>query len=314
MAFPQSVWWATKDGEIAMQPRDITVVIPHYGDSTPTREVVEALASQSSPPHAIVVVDDCSPEPLAAIDGAVVVRSEVNRGFGVTVNRGVEHVTTPYLLILNSDVSPDSDFLSRLCAAATPWMPAVVGPRLVTGAGELEWSARAFPTTRHLALQWLAPLGRYAGSRRWRSAAGSDPRVFAGATLTTDWLVGAALLLPTAEFRAVGGFDEAFYMNGEEVDLQRRLRDRGIPAIYVGEVSLVHVGGGSTDPERSRRWAMEGRWRYEAKWGHAARARTALTGVSLLNFVWNLGRSATGKPPSAPQTLRQEIDLIWRAR
>ena len=48
-------------------------------------------------------------------------------------------------------------------------------------------------------------------------------------TEVADWVVGAAMLLPRQAFAAVGGFDSRFHMNSEEVDLQLRLRQLGLP-------------------------------------------------------------------------------------
>ena len=61
-----------------------------------------------------------------------------------------------------------------------------------------------------------------------------------------DWVAGAAILLRRDDFEGVGGFDEAFYMYGEDIDLCRRLADRGVASWVLTDVRLEHGLGGSS--------------------------------------------------------------------
>ena len=132
-------------------------------------------------------------------------------------------------------------------------------------------------------------------------------------TFVSLTFVGAAILVPTAEFRAVGGFDERFFMNAEEVDLQRRLRGRGVPSVYCGTVHVVHEGGGSSgDGARRRAWLVEGRTRYAQKWGGRRRQRAALTAASVVNLGWGAARAAAGRPTTPLRTFRREMTWIHR--
>ncbi|UJH69897.1 glycosyltransferase family 2 protein [Ornithinimicrobium sp. INDO-MA30-4] len=70
------------------------------------------------------------------------------------------------------------------------------------------------------------------------------------------------MLLPRDSFEQASGFDEGYFMNSEEIDLQRRLRAVGIPSIVVGSITLTHQGGGSSDPLRRRQWLVKSRERY----------------------------------------------------
>jgi N-acetylglucosaminyl-diphospho-decaprenol L-rhamnosyltransferase len=119
------------------------------------------------------------------------------------------------------------------------------------------------------------------------------------------------MLLPTADFRAVGGFDERFFMNAEEVDLQRRLRDRGLASVVLAEPVVVHEGGGSSDPERRRRWLVASRLAYADKWGGRRRLQAALTGATMVNLAWNTGRRLAGRDVQPIRTARHELDLIF---
>ena len=288
----------------------LSVVVPHYGDPrTPLPLLTSLLGQRDTESVEIVLVDDASPEPFRGVDGVSVVRREVNGGFGAAVNTGAAVAEGDLLLILNSDLGIGPDFLHDLLAAAQRWLPAVVSPRVVGPDGDEEWTARRFPRVRHLTAEWLVPLARWRPTATGHRLVGHDTDVRGGEG-PVDWVVGAAMLLPLQEFRAVGGFDEAFYMNAEEVDLQRRLRELGIPSVVLREPTVTHAGGASTDPARGRAWLVDGRMTYAAKWGGRRRLRAALLAATGVNLVWNLGRQAAGRDVSALQTARNEFRLI----
>ncbi|MFX0537236.1 glycosyltransferase family 2 protein [Ornithinimicrobium sp. Y1847] len=298
---------------------ELTVVLPHYGDPEPTLATLRALlAQEDSPSTQLIVVDDASPEPFPdvadeGLHGIRVLRRTANGGFGSAVNTGAAHAEAPLLLILNSDVKVEPTFLRDLLSAAAPWMPAVASPWVVGEDGRYQWVGRHFPTAAHQAVEWLTPLARFRHRPLLHEAVGHDTYPQEGRDMVVHWVVGACLLLPTEEFHAVGGFDERFFMNAEEVDLQRRLRPRGLPSVVLGSVRLVHAGGGSSDPLRRRRWLVESRVRYAKKHGTAVPLRLALSAATAGNLVANTGRQLAGREIDARRVAREEFDLIWRS-
>lgn len=290
---------------------EATAVIPHYGDPEPTLALVRALQSQTGErPVAVIVVDDASSEPFPETRGVTVVRRERNGGFGSAVNSGLAIVQTEYVLVLNSDLGIGPTFVQDLLAAAEPWQPAVVSPQVHGHDGAPQWVGRHFPTASHQAVEWLSPLARFRHRPALHEAVGHDTRCVDGATVPVDWVMGAAMLLPMAAVRQVGGFDEAFFMNAEEVDLQRRLREIGVPSIFAGAVTVTHEGGGSSHPERRRHWLVESRLKYAAKWGGESALRASLATASVVNFGANALRQAAGRDIDAVATLRRELGYL----
>jgi GT2 family glycosyltransferase len=60
------------------------------------------------------------------------------------------------------------------------------------------------------------------------------------------------VLLRRSAFEQVGGFDESFFMYGEDADLCARLRDAGWTVELCPGATFVHVGGGSSRGEGTR--------------------------------------------------------------
>lgn len=307
------------EGERRPDPRKpritgLSIVVPHYGDPATAQQLIAQLGRQiDAPTVEVIVSDDLSPQPFPEADGVTVVRRSVNGGFGAAVNSGAAVARHSHLLVLNSDLEIDERFLASIVGESEPWQPAVCAPMLVGHDGTTQWGGRHFPRHRHHVIEWLTPLARF--RPRLHEAVGHDTRCLAGATMPVDWLVGAALLIPRDEFEAVGGFDEGYFMNSEEVDLQRRLRERGIPSIFLGRVAVAHEGGGSSDSDRRVRWVTQSRIRYARIWHeHPTMLVAGLRAASVVNLIFNTMRRAAGRRIAPLQTFRRELAAIAPGR
>jgi N-acetylglucosaminyl-diphospho-decaprenol L-rhamnosyltransferase len=69
-----------------------------------------------------------------------------------------------------------------------------------------------------------------------------------------DWVSGAAMLVRRSAFQQVGGFDERLFLYMEDVDLCRRLRERGWTIRYAPEAVVDHTLGGSQGADQAERW------------------------------------------------------------
>lgn len=288
----------------------ISAIIPFYGAPAETAPLISALKNQSLMPFEIIVADDASPQPYPRSDDLKVVRARNNRGFGSTVNMGARAASGEYLLILNSDLTIAETFIEDLIQAAETWQPAVVSPR-VRENGRAAATARRWPTVRMTFFSWLTPLARLRGGNTWRKLAGHyDPETIPAEGMTVDWVVGACMLVPAQHFKAVKGFDESFHMNSEEVELQRRLTEQGVPSVVVPSVEVDHVSGGSSDPARRRQWLVTGSFIYFDKSGKAGLLMLTLIAATFLNLAWNGLRWLRRVPVRPVSVFRDELALI----
>jgi N-acetylglucosaminyl-diphospho-decaprenol L-rhamnosyltransferase len=297
---------------VAVGAESVTAVVPHYGAPGIPVPLLRSLLDQDHAPGLqVVVVDDASPQPFPAQAGVEVVRRLTNGGFGAAVNSGAQVAAGDLLLVLNSDLEVGRTFVADLVAAARPWQPAVVSPRVVDPDGVELATGRYFPRVRHQVTEWLVPLARWRETDALHRGVGHDIGT-RGTEHVVDWVVAAALLLPVADFRAAGGFDERFFMNSEEVDLQRRLRERGLPSVVLAEPTVVHSGGGSSDPSLRREWLVRSRLAYADKWGGRRRLQAALGLATAANLTWNAGRRLAGRDVAPLRVAREEAALLRR--
>lgn len=291
----------------------LSVIIPHYGDIHHCQNLVQELLGQSLRADEIIVVDDCSPVPAPELAGCTVIRRKSNGGFGAACNTGAAAASGDLLLFLNSDLHVQTNFVADLVQLSVRWMPAITGPGLKMLDGSQVFSARHRPTPLQSTIEWISPLKRWRSNPMSRELVGQDTRAAMMGTATpTDWLLGAALLIPCTEFTTAGGFDERFYMNSEEADLQRRLAQRGLPRVHIPNVCAEHQGGGSSDIGRRIDWVITSRLRYFDKWGGLNRMRVGMTAATLVNGSLDAARKLAGRNVTPVATTRNHLALIWK--
>jgi len=243
--------------------------------------VERCLETVANGPHEVIVVDNASTDGTQELvrerfPSVRLIELPDNIGFGAANNVGMEAATGRWFLLLNSDAWPQADGIEslRAFAEANPQV-GIAGPRLVSPAGRVQKSVRGFPTlwrlaTEYFFLRHLAPRSRLLNGFY---GAGFDY----GSRRPAEFLMGAVLLLRREAVDEVGGFDPAFFMFSEEVDLCYRMRTAGWTVEFTPDAEFVHLGGASTTPvwDRMFRELLRGHLRFFAKHHGLAQAERA---------------------------------------
>lgn len=142
-------------------------------------------------------------------------------GFGVNHNLALHAAAEPFVCVLNPDVGllEGSDPFAALVAVAQKQGVGCAYPPQVDTCGVMQDCERQLPTLPALVGRRL--LGR------------SETRV--------DWVNAACLVFPAPVWRAVRGFDEAYFMYCEDVDICLRVRLLGL-VLAAAPVAVVHTG------------------------------------------------------------------------
>lgn len=198
----------------------------------------------------VIVADnastDGSDEALAAADpGARFLPSGGNLGYGAAANRGAAASTGELLLVCNPDVVVGHDSVGLLAAALDGDATlALVAPLLSDRHGAVYPSPRRFPgiglAIGHAFVGLVAPRNRF--TRRYRMLDGDRTR-----SCDAEWVSGACFLARRPAWDELAGFDEAYFMYAEDVDLCWRARRAGWRIGFEPAARVVHVQGVSTD-------------------------------------------------------------------
>jgi len=212
------------------------VIIVTYNSGQDIAACLSALSCED-----VLVIDNASSDGTGDIaadaDGFVkVIRNSANVGFGVAANQGMLDAKSRDVVLVNPDVRITSDVIDQLAFTAQRTGAGIVAPRLLYPDGSVQQSARPFPSVSRL-LARRTSMGRSAIGRRWL---GDDLTPFTSGPVESDWVIGAVMYLPRATIETVGGFDEQFFLYGEDVDLCVRCWRAGLPVILDGHVQATH--------------------------------------------------------------------------
>lgn len=232
-------------------PSDVAIITVSYNSSAQLPAFLESAVPCVASPSQIVIVDNASEDvavtrALALKHGVTLVELNENHGYGGGINRGAPHVPagTNTLLISNPDSQLNADVVNRLSSViSSDRNIGVAGPRILNEDGSTYPSGRAFPSLRagigHALFANIWPTNPW--TKKYHSRA-----YLSNHTQEVGWVSGSCFAIRKDLFTEVNGFDEAYLMYMEDVDLAYRLSKAGYRNLYIPEVSITHLGGEST--------------------------------------------------------------------
>jgi hypothetical protein len=219
---------------------DLTIVVVTWQSAGDLPDLLASLEPAGAAGAELMVVDNASTDETVAIVRARgapvrVLANPMNRGFAAAANQGLAASRRRFVLFLNPDAVVEAAAIPTALAylERTPAF-ALVGCRTLNEDGTPQPTVDRFHSVRGLIGEALRR--RRPGDPRGTSPATSGP---------VDWVYGSFLLGRRAALAAVGGFDEAYEMYGEDLDLCHRLRAAGFGVGYCAEATIVHRGNRS---------------------------------------------------------------------
>jgi GT2 family glycosyltransferase len=225
---------------------EVSVVIGNFEGERVLPDALNSLAAQEHAPAETIVVDASSQDgsvEVATARGAHVLAT-ANRGLGYLYNRGAESASSPYVLLLNNDVALEPACIELLaCALDEDRM------LFAADATQISWEGDQLVHGRTI-------VRRGALLREYVPGMHLDHTEVSEEIVPVVAANGAAMLVRRDRFLELGGFDETFFMEWEDLDLCWRAWLRGWPTVYVPGARLRHRVGAvttkRTQPKRSR--------------------------------------------------------------
>lgn len=190
----------------------------------------------------IIVVDnhstDGSCEMLQSdFPQVICLENKANLGFSKANNRGVAAAKGKYVLILNPDTMLNEHSLSDILNFSEHQTGfGAAGVQFIDGSGKfLPESKRNFPNLKVAGAKLLGYSKYYYANH-----------IEQDSIAEIDILTGAFMFIKREVYDEVGGFDEDFFMYGEDIDLSYRIAKAGFKNYYIGSSKVLHFKGECT--------------------------------------------------------------------
>jgi len=196
----------------------------------------------------IIVVDNNSTDDTCTVISEKypevnLIKNPKNLGFAKANNLGVSKSKGDYILILNPDtVVAEDTFVNCLTFAKTQNNLGALGVKLIDGTGSfLPESKRNFPTPW---VTFYKMMGLQSKKHAYYATQISEKGLGKVAVL-----VGAFMFIKKSTYLTVNGFDEDYFMYGEDIDLCYKLTKAGFENYYLGSETIIHFKGESTQKD-----------------------------------------------------------------
>ena len=223
----------------------LSVIIVSYNSSSFLELCLHSVAkaiSQLEIESEVIVVDNSSSDDSCEVLNnkfpfVKLIQNDENIGFSKANNLGVSKAKGKYICILNPDtVLQENTFDEILKFYKSNIKVGFVGCQMIDGNGMfLRESKRVIPS---IFSSFMKVLGI---SKFYYSALDKDKRGY------IDILAGAFMFVEKTIYDSVKGFDEDYFMYGEDIDLSYKALKKGYSNYYLGDVKIIHFKGESTD-------------------------------------------------------------------
>lgn len=206
---------------------DISVIIVSYNTAALTLACLDSLQSARGTKEIFVVDNASTDHSVEAIreqfPAITLIANPQNRGFGAANNQALKMCRGRYVIFLNPDTTIRQDALQK----AVSFMEAhpqtgLAGARILNPDGTLQESVSY----------------RYPGEKFTRGETAGLPGRIA-------CVLGAFMIARKSLLDEINGFDEDFFLYGEDQDLAWRVREKGFSIDYIEEAEVFHWGGQS---------------------------------------------------------------------
>jgi N-acetylglucosaminyl-diphospho-decaprenol L-rhamnosyltransferase len=254
-------------------PYDVSIIIVNYNTADFLPKCLESISAQSNVNHEVIVVDNASEDNSLGIlknrfPWVRLIANKDNLGFARASNQALKYCTGKYVYFLN----PDTEVRKRALKNMIGFMEAhpqigLAGTRLINPDGSPQPSVeKRYPGQRHAKHELKGLKGDIA------------------------FVLGASMIAKRTIVNDLEGFDERFFLYGEDQDICLSIRKAGWTIGYIPDAIVVHWGGQSERdnlPEEVWKKKFEAEFIFYNK-HYSPRTIRAIKRANLIQAYWRV--------------------------
>jgi N-acetylglucosaminyl-diphospho-decaprenol L-rhamnosyltransferase len=231
---------------------DLSIIIVNYNAKYFLEQCLHSVARALKNIEAeIIVVDNHSSDQsrewiLPKFSDIIWIENAENSGFARANNQALAIARGNLVLFLNPDTIVGEESIGNcLQFAGMQEDPGAIGLRMIDGSGRfLSESKRGFPSLSAAFYKLFGLSSLFPSSTRFNSY--YQPSVNEKSVHPIEVVAGAFMMVSRSLMENLGGFDERFFMYGEDIDLCYRIELKGLKNFYLGNETIIHFKGEST--------------------------------------------------------------------
>ena len=238
----------------ALKGVEVSVVMVVYRTGPALGESLRRVLACPEVDQLLMVDNGSAPDEAAAMDAAAadarvqILRGHGNVGFARGANLGASAAHGRILVFLNPDAFLEDGCIDALGAALDPAIsPCLVGARVMNPDGSEQRGGRRGEVTPMSTALSLTGLARKVAA--WKGyEIHHETEVLPTGPVPAPTISGACFAMTRADFASLGGFDEAYFLHVEDIDLCWRVRQSGGEVLFQPRARVVHLGSTARKP------------------------------------------------------------------
>jgi GT2 family glycosyltransferase len=230
----------------------VAIVILNWNGKQHLQRFLPSVIATTYPNTRIIVADNASSDDSVSFlqqdyPATELILLQKNHGFAKGYNEALKQVTADYFVLLNSDVELTPDWLQPIIALLeTSEKNAACQPKIRA------FNNKAFFEYAGAGGGWLDAYGYPFARGRIFDICEEDHQQY-DTTEEVFWATGAAMVVRSAVYNQLQGFDEYFFAHQEEIDLCWRMQLAGYKIFCCPQSVVYHVGGGTLPRGNSKK-------------------------------------------------------------
>ena len=223
--------------------RDIilSIIIVCYNSEKYIEKCIEAIYKVIRTKYEVIVVDnnssDGSVKILKKFKNIRLIELKNNFGFSKANNIALKYSRGEFILFLNDDTILLSDVENALNLLKRHRRIGIVGAKMLDKNKNYRYSAGYFPEP--LRLFFIRTMLKKNGLFAHGSFLEDNGKTY----YKVDYVEGSFILTQKKILKKTGGFDENYFMYGEDIELCYRLKIKGYETVYMPSIKYIHYGG-----------------------------------------------------------------------
>lgn len=249
----------------------LTASIVAYNSADEILNVLNSLSKINVNNFAVTIVDNASSDNTVALvkknyPTIKVIESKKNVGFGAGHNLAIKEIDSDYHIFVNPDISVESNQIKNMIEYLEKNKDVVIlTPKVLNTDGTEQFLPKVFPKIKYVISGKLESKANI--FYKWRSQYTFRDRVITE-PIEIQYSTGCFMVCRTSALKAVGGFDERYFLHFEDADLTREMLSKG-RVMYNPNVYVTHTWHRDNIKNKNiRKIALQSLRKYYMKWGY----------------------------------------------